>query len=91
MKKKLSSINSKNNENLEKNNEYENIMRQMKKSENNMNKKRKKIYINKIKAEQDNKFELEMKRNKKYNMIYPILVVIISLLFSAYKHFSNDE
>ena len=91
MKKKLSSINSKNNENLEKNNEYENIMIQMKKSENNLNKKRKRIYINKIKAEQDNKFEQEMKRNKKYNMIYPILVVIISLLFSAYKHFSNDE
>ena len=91
MKKKLSSINSKNNENLEKNNEYENIMRQMKKSENDLNKKRKRIYINKIKAEQDNKFEQEMKRNKKYNMIYPILVVIISLLFSAYKHFSNDE
>ena len=91
MKKKLSSINSKNNENLEKNNEYENIMRQMKKSESELNKKRKKIYVNKIKAEQDNNFEQEIKRDKKYNIIYPILVVIISLLFSTYKHFSNDD
>ena len=91
MKKKLSSINSKNDENLEKNNEYENIMRQMKKSENDMNKKRKKIYINKIKAEQENNFDQEIKRDKKYNMIYPILIVIISLLFSTYKHFSNED
>ena len=91
MKKKLSSINSKNNENLEKNNEYENIMRQMKKTENDINKKRKKIYINKVKAEQDNNFEQEIKRVKKFNMIYPILIVIISLLFSTYKHFSNED
>ena len=91
MKKKLSSINSKNNENLEKNYEYQNIRRQMKKSEDDINKKRRKIYVNKIKAEQDKNFEEEIKRDKKFNMIFPILIVIISLIFSTYKHFSNDD
>ena len=91
MKKKLSSINSKNNENLEKNYEYQNIRRQMKKSEDDINKKRRKIYVNKIKAEQDKNFEEEIKRDKKFNMIFPILIVIISLIFSTYKHFTNDD
>ena len=91
MKKKLSIINSKNNENLEKNYEYQNIRRQMKKSEDDINKKRRKIYVNKIKAEQDKNFEEEIKRDKKFNMIFPILIVIISLIFSTYKHFSNDD
>ena len=91
MKKKLSSINSKKSENYEKNNEYENIMRQMKKSEEEMNKKRRKILVNKIKTEQDNNFEKEIKREKKLNMIYPILFFIISLVFFTHKHFSNSD
>ena len=91
MKKKLSGINSKNNENLDKNYEYQNIRRQMKKSEDDINKKRRKIYVNKIKAEQDKNFEEEIKRDKKFNMIFPILIVIISLIFSTYKHFTNDD
>ena len=90
-KKRLSKINPLNRENEEKNSEYLNMMKQMKKTEEEMNKKRRKIYVNKIKQQQDNNFEQEIKKENKYKIIYPIFIVIISLIFSVYKHYSNDN
>ena len=87
MKKKLSSINSQKDENDEKNNEYKNMMKKMKKTEEQMNKKRRKIIVDKIKQQQDNELEQEIKKEKKYNMIYPILFLIIPFIYSVYSHY----
>ena len=89
MKNKLS-INSKNSENEQKNSEYHDIMKKIKKSESEINKKKRKIYVDKIKLQQDKEFEQEIKKEKKYNMIYPIFIIMISLIFSCYKYFWND-
>ena len=90
-KKRMKRISSVNQENEEKNSEYLNMMKQRKKNEEEMNKKRRKIYVNKIKQQQDNNFEQEIKKENKYKMIYPIFIVIVSLIFSVYKHYSNDN
>ena len=90
IKKKLSSINPRSDENDEKNKEYKNMIRKIKKEEDDINKKRKKIYVSKIKQQQDNNFEKEIKKETKYRMIYPIIILIIPLIYSVYRHYSSD-
>ena len=90
IKKKLSSINPRSDENDEKNKEYKNMIRKIKKEEDNINKKRKKIFVSKIKQQQDNNFEKEIKKETKYRMIYPIIILIIPLIYSVYRHYSSD-
>ena len=90
-KKRMNRINLMNKENEEKNSEYLNMMKQRKKNEDEMNKKRRKIYVNKIKQQQDNNYEQEIKKEKRSKIIYPIFIVIISLILSVYKHYSNDN
>jgi len=90
MKKKLSNFHSQNNENEEKNSEYKNMMKKIKKSEDEINKKRRKMYADKIRQQQDNEFEQEIKKENNYRMIYPILFVIIPFMYSFFRYYWND-
>ena len=90
MKKKLSIFHSQNNENEEKNGEYKNMMKKIKKSEEEINKKRRKMYADKIRQQQDNEFEQEIKKENNYRMIYPILFVIIPFMYSFFRYYWND-
>lgn len=90
MKKKLSSFHPQNNENEEKNSEYKNMMKKIKKSEDEINKKRRKMYADKIRQQQDNEFEQEIKKENNYRMIYPILFVIIPFMYSFFRYYWND-
>ena len=67
-----------------KQNTYQNIMEKIKKSNDNMNKKEKKMYINKLKIQQENKFDEEIKRKKRYKLLFPIFLVIIPLFITYY-------
>ena len=90
VKKKLSSFKSQSEENEEKNSEYKNMMKKIKKSEDEINKKRRKMYADKISQQQDNEFEQEIKKENNYRMIYPILFVIIPLMYSFFRYYWND-
>ena len=90
VKKKLSSFKSQSEENEEKNSEYKNMMKKIKKSEDEINKKRRKMYADKIRQQQDNEFEQEIKKENNYRMIYPILFVIIPFMYSFYRYYWND-
>ena len=90
VKKKLSSFKSQSEENEEKNSEYKNMMKKIKKSEDEINKKRRKMYADKIRQQQDNEFEQEIKDENKYRMIYPILFVIIPFMYSFFRYYWND-
>ena len=90
IKKKLSSFHSQNNENEEKNSEYKNMMKKVKKSEDEINKKRRKMYADKIRQQQDNEFEQEIKKENNYRIIYPILFVIIPFMYSFFRYYWND-
>ena len=89
MKKKIS-LHSQSNENAEKNSELKNMMKKIKKSEDEINKKRRKMYADKIRQQQDNEFEQEIKEENKYRMIYPILFVIIPFIYSFFRYYWND-
>lgn len=90
VKKKLSSFKSQSEENEEKNSEYKNMMKKIKKSEDEINKKRRKMYADKIRQQQDNEFEQEIKKENNYRMIYPILFVIIPFMYSFFRYYWND-
>ena len=90
VKKKLSSFKSQSEENEEKNSEYKNMMKKIKKSEDEFNKKRRKMYADKIRQQQDNEFEQEIKKENNYRMIYPILFVIIPFMYSFFRYYWND-
>ena len=89
-KNKLS-LNSKNKKNEENYNEYKNMMKKIKKSEDEINKKKRKILVEKTKQQQEKEFEQDIKKEKNYKIIYPILIAVFSLIFSVYKHFWNDD
>ena len=90
VKKKLSSFKSQSEENEEKNSEYKNMMKKIKKSEDEINKKMRKMYADKIRQQQDNEFEQEIKKENNYRMIYPILFVIIPFMYSFFRYYWND-
>ena len=90
VKKKLSSFKSQSEENEEKNSEYKNMMKKIKKSEDEINKKRRKMYADKIRQQQDNEFEQEIKKENNYRIIYPILFVIIPFMYSFFRYYWND-
>ena len=73
-----------------KQNTYQNIMEKIKKSNDNMNKKEKKMYINKLKIQQENKFDEEIKRKKRYKLLFPIFLVIIPLFITYYNKFMEE-
>ena len=66
-------------------------MKKIKKSEDEINKKKRKIFIEKTKQQQEKEFEQDIKKEKNYKIIYPILIAVFSLIFSVYKHFWNDD
>ena len=85
------SLNLKNKKNEESNSGYKNMMKKIKKSENEINKKKRKIFVEKTKQQQEKEFEQDIKKEKNYKIIYPILIAVFSLIFSVYKHFWNDD
>ena len=90
LKKKLSSANSQKSENKEKNKEYNNLIKKISKAEDEFSKKRKKIYVNKIKQQQDIEFEQEIKKEKKFKIIFPILLFLFPVAYSFFNRYWNE-
>ena len=65
------------------NNYYKKIMKKINKINDNVNEKEKKIYNNKLKFQQENKIEKEIKKEKKYKYIIPALFFLV-LLFNKF-------
>ena len=87
LKKKLSSANSQKSENKEKNKEYNNLIKKISKAEDEFSKKRKKIYVNKIKQQQDIEFEKEIKKERTFKIIFPILLFLLPAFYSFYNRY----
>ena len=82
-------INSVNNESNEKNNEKERDyfakkQQKIKNINDQMNKKERKRYINKSKIQQENQFEDEIKKEKRFKALYSLFFLIIPLIYSFY-------
>ena len=56
-----------------------------------INRKNKKVYINKLKMEQDNKFEQELKKEKRFKFLFPIFFSVIPLFYALYQKFIIEE
>ena len=80
-----------NDNNNEKEKEDSGIMKKIIKTNNEINRKNKKIYINKLKMEQDNKFEQELKKEKRFKFLFPIFFSVIPLFYSLYQKFIIEE
>ena len=66
-------------------------LRKIKKTNNEINRKNKKVYINKLKMEQDNKFEQELKKEKRFKFLFPIFFSVIPLFYALYQKFTFEE
>ena len=82
-------INSFGNESNEKNNEKERDyfakkQQKIKNINDQMNKKERKRYINKSKIQQENQFEDEIKKEKRFKALYSLFFLIIPLIYSFY-------
>ena len=90
--KDINSINSnKTVDNINKeNNYYKKKMKNINKINNSVNEKEKKIYNNKLKIQQENIIEKEIKNEKKYKYIIPTLVVLV-LLFNKVCDIYNSK
>ena len=80
-----------NDNNNEKEKEDSGIMKKIIKTNNEINRKNKKIYINKLKMEQDNKFEQELKKEKRFKFLFPIFFSVIPLFYALYQKFIIEE
>ena len=69
---------------------FEKMMKKIKKTNDDINKREKKMYINKIKAEQDNKLEKEIKKQRIFKSLYPIFFVLIPLTITLYNKFTQE-
>ena len=69
---------------------FEKMMKKINKTNNDINKREKKMYINKIKAEQDNKLEKEIKKQRIFKFLYPIFFAIIPLTITLYNKFTQE-
>ena len=66
------------------------IFKKIMKTNNEMNRRNKKKYINKLKEEQDNKFEQELKKEKRFKFLFPIFFSVIPLFFALYQKFNIE-
>ena len=90
IKKKLSSVNSQKNENKEKNKEYKYMIKRITKTEDEINKKNRKIYASKIKQKQDSEFEQEIKKENKFKIIFPIVLFLVPIIYSFFNRYWNE-
>ena len=66
------------------------LMKRIKKTNDDINKKQKKIYNNKLKVQQENKINSQIKREKKY--IFILLLLFVSIpIFNKFYHKYMDE
>ena len=78
-------------ENMNKKRDYDiYLMKRIKKTNDDINKKQKKIYNNKLKVQQENKINSQIKREKKY--IFILLLLFVSIpIFNKFYHKYMDE
>jgi len=67
------------------------IFKKIMKTNNEMNRRNKKKYINKLKEEQDNKFEQELKKEKRFKFLFPIFFSVIPLFYALYQKFTIER
>lgn len=67
------------------------ILKKIMKNNNEINRKNKKVYINKLKKDQDNKFEQELKKEKRFKFLFPIFFSVIPLFYALYQKFIVEE
>ena len=90
IKKKLSSVNSQKSENKEKNKEYKYMIKRITKTEDEINRKYRKIYASKIKQKQDSEFEQEIKKENKFKIVFPIVLFLIPIIYSFFNRYWNE-
>ena len=61
------------------------------KTNSEIKRKNKKVYINKLKVEQDNKFEQELKKEKRFKFLFPIFFSVIPLFYALYQKLIIEE
>ena len=74
------SLNKSEKNDIMKDKNYEKMIKKIKKSNNDINKIQKKQYINKLKIQQDNNFDKEIKARKKYKYLFPFFIVVTFLI-----------
>ena len=67
------------------------ILKKIMKTNSEIKRKNKKVYINKLKVEQDNKFEQELKKEKRFKYLFPIFFSVIPLFYALYQKFIIEE
>ena len=67
------------------------ILKKIMKTNSEIKRKNKKVYINKLKVEQDNKFEQELKKEKRFKYLFPIFFSVIPLFCALYQKFIIEE
>ena len=69
---------------------YENMMKKIKKTNDDINKTEKRMYNNKLKAEQENNFQNEIKKERMFKFLYTVIVFIIPLSITLYNKFTQE-